>query len=688
MNCKNDCSYRVRSSVPAIAVAAVGLLVAQGCVGDDLQVSSAQHGLTTSAMPIVMDSMFPADNAVDVPINAYLSIDFNVPIAITEWTGGGALYRGDGTLVESFTFERRNIVDRHNAMVELSSLLEPNTDYYVTLDTDAVNIQQAPWGHLGSYTTPPDAELDSTVWNFTTGTAVDPTLFNPIPEGVLPSVVSSVFPADDDIYVPINAPLIMHTNADVAVDEYTTYMAIHRSDDDSLVEHIVLERKNLLDARTVVVDLTDDLEPYTSYYVTIHASAVRVAEAPWGYIGSYTPYYDNNSFLPDMWNFSTGAFTDPQYDHPIPESEQPSIVASVSPTDDAVGVPLDTQLVINLDVPVIVDAYSSYMELRLVADGSLVETFPMVPAVLTDPHTVTLQPSAELLPDTEYYVTIAGRALTLDVAPYDHIGSYIDSFDGNMFSSDAWNFKTENPVEIDDDPATLTYFRAEHSPWQVDIDTEENLIIAYHDDGPVLVIDYDGPEDDGHRAGISPDLGCGPMEGNFFGAQTSLLYPILHYRRHHIEDVAVRARHDRLEVRMAGGSYTMLDPDAEDKPLFMDATFTAEAGTLGAHLSGLYYLLPSKSPGTTLDIGTATGSVVTRTITMSSPQQVEYIDDVRTIAVTDGEYGAYSLTTDLERLQVEVRPLPILTVFELDFDHAFKDLGQEVVTTDIAFGAP
>ena len=245
-----------------------------------------------------------------------------------------------------------------------------------------------------------------------------------------------------------------------------------------------------------------------------------------------------------------------------------------------------------------------------------------------------------------------------------------------------------HPIVIDDDPATLTYSREARSPWQVEIDTDENLLIAYHDDGPVLVIDYDGPEDDGHRVGISPDLGCGPMEGNFFFAQTSLIYPILHPSKHQIEDVELHAGADGLEVSMSGGSYTILDPDADDEPLFMDATFTVEDEALHAHLSGLHYLLPSKSSGTTLRIHTATGPVLTRTIAMSSPRLIEYIDDVRVIEVTDGAYGDYSLTTNLDRLQIEVNPFPVLTVFELDLDHTFKDLGQKVVTTDIAFGAP
>jgi len=243
----------------------------------------------------------------------------------------------------------------------------------------------------------------------------------------------------------------------------------------------------------------------------------------------------------------------------------------------------------------------------------------------------------------------------------------------------------EGQAPLDEDPARLTYSAAASSVWQVRIDTAANTIVATHAAGQSLTIDYDGVTDDNHRVGVSPDVGCGPLEGRFFGAVTSFIYPILDPARHQIEEVAVHAGADELRIRMSGGSYRILDPAAEDEPLFTDARFTVRDGELHASLSGLYYLLPSKNPQTTLKLENADGDTVTRTYVMASPSSVEYLDDVRSIEVNDGSYGKYELTSDIERLQIQLNSSPTLDVFELDSDHTFKDLGQKVVHTDVKF---
>jgi len=238
---------------------------------------------------------------------------------------------------------------------------------------------------------------------------------------------------------------------------------------------------------------------------------------------------------------------------------------------------------------------------------------------------------------------------------------------------------------LDEDPARLTYSSLPSSVWDVRIDTGANTVTATHAGGQTVTVDYDGVTDDGHRVGMSPDTGCGPLEGRFFGAMTSFVYPILDPAAHHIEEVDVRAGAEELRIRMSGGSYRILDPAADDDPLVTDARFTVEDGELRATLSGLYYLLPSKDPATALKLETADGTTITRTYTMATPSGIEYVDDVRAIEVEDGAYGKYELTTDIERLQIQTNSSPSLDVFELDSDHTFKDLGQKVVTTTITF---
>lgn len=244
------------------------------------------------------------------------------------------------------------------------------------------------------------------------------------------------------------------------------------------------------------------------------------------------------------------------------------------------------------------------------------------------------------------------------------------------------------PLVVDTDPAQVTYAREARSDWRLtELDRAENSILVTHLPSRITIaVDYDGPAGDRHAAGISPDTGCGPMEGEFWGSVTPLLYPILDPAAHVIEDVLVELDGPELRVRMAGGAYDLVSPGAGAEPLFMDAVFTVEGRReLHARTTGLHYVLPSKDPATTVDLTLADGSRVSRTFTMATPTGREYVDDVRLVEVSDGRYGDFSWTTDIERLQFDLNTSPLLDVFEIDADHTLKDRGQRVVTNDFTF---
>ncbi|WP_213456751.1 hypothetical protein [Rhizomonospora bruguierae] len=245
------------------------------------------------------------------------------------------------------------------------------------------------------------------------------------------------------------------------------------------------------------------------------------------------------------------------------------------------------------------------------------------------------------------------------------------------------------PVVVDTTPARVIYSRQARSAWQLTtFDRVGNSILATHIPSKITIaIDYDDPGDDRHASGISPDTGCGPMEGEFWGSVTPLLYPILEPDRHVIEEVTVAIDGGELRVRMSGGTYDMVSPGAGNEPLFMAAVITVENGRLRIRTEGLHYVLPSKDPGTTVNLTLADGSQLSRTFTMTTPTGREYVNDVRVVQVADARYGNFSWTTDIERLQFDLNTNPLLDVFEIDADHTLKDRGQRVVTNDFTFAS-
>ena len=244
--------------------------------------------------------------------------------------------------------------------------------------------------------------------------------------------------------------------------------------------------------------------------------------------------------------------------------------------------------------------------------------------------------------------------------------------------------------------------RSADSAWTLDREPAAHRIVARMDDeaGVTLEIDYDGPADDGTLVGITPTLGDRRLEGAFWGSTAPLIYPQLDPEEHQIERLDIRAEGAALWVRFVGGSYQILDPAGPAAPLFMEAIFRRQDDRLVVNLYGLYYLLPSLA-GTRLELVVA-GERMTRTVEPSEQEgttlvlddsqvigtvsgaesrHLEYFDQVTRVEIDDSRFGQMALETYVERLQLQVSRQPgvDMDLFELDFDHTFKDRGQRRV---------
>ena len=113
--------------------------------------------------------------------------------------------------------------------------------------------------------------------------------------------------------------------------------------------------------------------------------------------------------------------------------ETPPIVSSTTPADDAFGVSLTDNLVLTFDENVSFENDEDGIELWDATNNELVQTMGVSQVTTTFSSTIVIDPSADLLPNTDYYVLISTE------------GTFVDGAD-NVFAGfqdpTDWNFST------------------------------------------------------------------------------------------------------------------------------------------------------------------------------------------------------------------------------------------------------
>lgn len=193
-------------------------------------------------------------------------------------------------------------------------------------------------------------------------------------------------------------------------------------------------------------------------------------------------------------------------------------------------------------------------------------------------------------------------------------------------------------------------------------------------------IDCDDETTDDRYFGISPAIDGQRLEIPMYGGP---VFPLLvpDFDAGTIACIRVETDDTRLLVRLEAGSYQMLDPAASDTPVPLEVAFTVEDGRLVARATGIYYMMLTRAD-TTLTI--THGAVDMRTIDAETVAFTENYDGVTSIAAADSIYGPIAIAGDIARLQVQLYD-DGSEGFELDLDHAFKDLGQTSVALTLVF---
>ncbi|MEG4273240.1 Ig-like domain-containing protein, partial [Microcoleus sp. M2_D4] len=332
-------------------------------------------------------SFTPADNATNIAVAADLVVTLSE--AVQKGTGNIVIKKvSDNSVVETIDVTSANVtVTGSSVTINPTANLVEGTDYYVEIAAGAIK-DLAGNNYAGL--------VDPTAWNFTT-----------VADTTAPTATSFT-PADNATNIAVAADLVVNLNE--AVQKGTGNIVIKKVSDNSVVETIDVTSANVtVTGSSVTINPTANLVEGTDYYVEIAAGAIKdlAGNNYAGTTGAAT------------WNFTTVADT------------TPPTAASFTPADNATNIAVAADLAVTLSEAV--QKGTGNIVIKKVSDNSVVETIDVTSANVTvSGSTVTINPTADLAPSTEYYVEIASGAIK-DSAGNNYAG---------ITGPTSWNFTT------------------------------------------------------------------------------------------------------------------------------------------------------------------------------------------------------------------------------------------------------
>ena len=347
---------------------------------------------TSDTTPPTASSFSPADNTTGVAVGANLVVNFSE--AIQKGTTGNLVIKklSDNSVVETIAITAANITVSGSQMtINPTADLAQGTDYYVEIANGA--IKDIAGNNYAGIT-------GNSTWNFTTATAAD----------ITPPTASSFTPADNATGVAVAANLVV--NFSEAIQKGTGNLVIKKLSDNSVVETIAVTAANVTVSGTqLTINPTADLGQGTDYYVEIANGAIKDIAG-----NNYAGITGNST-----WNFKTVAPTD----------ITPPTASSFTPADNAIGVAVGANLVVNFSEAI--QKGTGNLVIKKLSDNSVVETIAVTAANVTVSGTqLTINPTADLGQGTDYYVEIANGAIK-DIAGNNYAG---------ITGNSTWNFKT------------------------------------------------------------------------------------------------------------------------------------------------------------------------------------------------------------------------------------------------------
>lgn len=374
---------------------------------------AAPQMVSAAASGPVALNLTPADDLINVPINADLKITFDESVM----KGSGSTYvsiyeYGTSRLLESISVASHRITfDSTQRIVTIdldtadpARALALNTNYYVLIDPGAfVNVSNGV-GFAGVNS--------AGSWNFRTVAVTDvtrPLLAAKTPEGASAPIASPITITFDEPVFAASGNIQITSVEDTRTISVTS-SAVRGSG-----------------TTQILIQPPAALQPNTNYTISIPDSAFQ-DEAGNLYIGT-------------TWAFSTSAA-------PV------NAVAPFSPADNATSIPINTTLSITLDNNVQARS-GKFVEIRRISNNSTFERFEATSArISVTNNVVTITPSTSFEANTAYYVLIDAGAFTLP----DPSGS--EWYHG-IAGASIWNFSTDPGNETN--PPTISAVSPVHN---------------------------------------------------------------------------------------------------------------------------------------------------------------------------------------------------------------------------------
>ena len=325
-----------------------------------------------------ISTLSPTDDAISVAVNADLVLTFDEDVVAG--SGNVVLYDSNDNTIETFDVSSDVSISNTSVTINPSIELIDEAYYYVQIaNTCFEDLAGNAFAGISN----------STDWSFQI------TYINP--------AISILSPADNAIGVAVNADLVLTFDEDVVLGSGNVVLY---DSEDNIVETFDVTSDVSISNATVTINPSNDLSNETDYYVQIANTCFKDLAG-----NAFVGISDKTT-----WSFKTIDITNPT-------------ISTLSPTDDAISVAVNADLVLTFDEDVVAGSGNVVL---YDSEDNIVETFDVTSDVSISNATVTINPSIYLIDETDYYVQI-GNTCFEDLAG--------NAFAGISNSTD-WSFHT------------------------------------------------------------------------------------------------------------------------------------------------------------------------------------------------------------------------------------------------------